>query len=215
MKVRCPNCQTLYRIDPAPAPLGDKTARCGRCDEVFRLASHLVIPAATSPMPPSPSARPEVRSEEPTAEVGDASWEGLSGAASTPAVPPSTEGAAPTLAAARESVPADAPPPPATGGATANASTSTCASAFRFFGPQDPHQRARHLARALVSDIVAYYPDRLERSRAAGTLREEFREEVLKSWEEFVLQVGAEFARETDHFQTALNDILARGEQVF
>lgn len=104
---------------------------------------------------------------------------------------------------------------PATSTMAPTDAASTDSSAFRFFGPQDPHQRARHLARALVSDIVAYYPDRLERSRTAGNLREEFREEVLKSWEEFVLQVGAEFARETDHFQMALNDILARGEQVF
>jgi hypothetical protein len=84
-----------------------------------------------------------------------------------------------------------------------------------FFGPQDPDQRARHLARALVSDIVAYYPERIERSRAAGTLRDDFREEILKSWEEFVLQVGSDFARETNHFQMALNEILARGAEVF
>jgi hypothetical protein len=84
-----------------------------------------------------------------------------------------------------------------------------------FFGPQDPHLRARRLARALVSDIVAYYPERLERSHAAGTIRDEFREEILKSWEEFALQVGEEFARETDHFQTALNEILASGVQSF
>jgi hypothetical protein len=89
------------------------------------------------------------------------------------------------------------------------------ATGVHFFGPQDPHLRARHLARALISDIVAYYPERLERSRADSNVQEEFREEILKSWEEFVLQVGDEFARETEHFQTALNDILARGAETF
>jgi hypothetical protein len=113
-----------------------------------------------------------------------------------------------TAVATPGSAAATAPNTPAAPEATAGASV-------HFFGPQDPHQRARHLARALVSDIIAYYPDRIERSRAAGTLKEEFREEILKSWEEFVLQVGSEFARETDHFQAALNEILARGEQVF
>jgi hypothetical protein len=92
---------------------------------------------------------------------------------------------------------------------------TTPTTGVHFFGPQDPHLRARHLARALISDIVAYYPERLERSRADSNVQEEFREEILKSWEEFVLQVGDEFARETEHFQTALNDILARGAETF
>src|SRR5690606_32620155 len=100
-------------------------------------------------------------------------------------------------------------------GREGSATPTGVAGAIRFFGPQDPDQRARHLARALVSDIVAYHPDRLERSRAAGTLREEFHDEVLKSWEEYVQQVGEDFARRTDHFRTALNDILAQGAEVF
>ena len=83
------------------------------------------------------------------------------------------------------------------------------------FGPQDPDQRAKRLARALVSDIVAYHQDRWERSLAAGTLREDFREEILKSWEEYVMQVGAERAHGTPYFRDALNEILAKGRQVF
>lgn len=150
MKLRCPNCLTLYSVDPEKVRAHDGRARCGRCDEVFPIAQHTEAEAS-----------PEVA----------------------------------------------APPTPAP--------ESTGAGAPHFFGPQDPNQRARHLARALVSDIVAYYPDRLEQSRAAGTLKDEFREEILKSWEEFVLQVGSDFARETDHFRIALNDILAGGEQVF
>src|SRR5690606_13933834 len=83
------------------------------------------------------------------------------------------------------------------------------------FGPQDPEQRAMRLARALVSDIVAYHQDRWERSLAAGTLREDFRDEILKSWEEYVLQVGSERAHGTPYFRDALNEILAKGRQVF
>ncbi|HEX7050064.1 MAG TPA: hypothetical protein VF188_07695 [Longimicrobiales bacterium] len=76
-------------------------------------------------------------------------------------------------------------------------------------------ERAQRLARALVSDIVAYNPDRRARSLAAGSLRSDFREEILKSWEEFVTQVGDKVARETPFFRDALNEILAGGEQVF
>ncbi|MEJ2678730.1 MAG: zinc-ribbon domain-containing protein [Gemmatimonadota bacterium] len=83
------------------------------------------------------------------------------------------------------------------------------------FGPQDPKTRARRLARALVSDIVVYHPDRRERSLKGGTLRREFREEILKSWDEYVEQVGEEMAKKTPFFRDALNEILAKGQKVF
>lgn len=50
---------------------------------------------------------------------------------------------------------------------------------------------------------------------ASGSLREEFREEIQKSWEEYTGQVGDEVARDTSHFREALNEILAGGHQVF
>lgn len=83
------------------------------------------------------------------------------------------------------------------------------------FGPQDPQTRARRLARALISDIKVYNRDRWEQSRSAGTLRKDFREEIVKSWEEYVEQVGDGMAKQTPYFRDALNDILAAGERVF
>jgi hypothetical protein len=95
------------------------------------------------------------------------------------------------------------------------ASARDTSSSHPVFGPQDPDVRARRLARALVSDIIAYHPDRWERSLRAGTLRDDFREEILKSWEEYVLQVGSEKAHGTSFFRDALNEILAKGRQLF
>jgi hypothetical protein len=66
-----------------------------------------------------------------------------------------------------------------------------------------------------VSDIVAYNPERRDRSLADGTLRTEFREEILKSWEEYVAQVGDGVARSTPFFRDALNNILAKGQALF
>lgn len=83
------------------------------------------------------------------------------------------------------------------------------------FGPQDPDTRARRLARALVSDVKVYNRDRWAESRIAGTLRKDFRDEILKSWDEYVEQVGQEMAKRTPYFRDALNDILAEGERVF
>jgi predicted Zn finger-like uncharacterized protein len=83
------------------------------------------------------------------------------------------------------------------------------------FGPQDPNTRAKRLARALVSDIKVYNRERWARSRDAGTLRKDFRDEILKSWDEYVEQVGEEMAKRTPYFRDALNDILAEGQRVF
>jgi predicted Zn finger-like uncharacterized protein len=83
------------------------------------------------------------------------------------------------------------------------------------FGHRDPKDKARRLARVLVSDMIVYHRDRHERSLAAGTLKEEFQEEIQKSWDEYVEQVGGELAASTPYFTEALNEILARGEQIF
>lgn len=79
----------------------------------------------------------------------------------------------------------------------------------------DPAQKARRLARALVSDLVAYNPQKREEGLRGGTLKELFREEIRKSWHEYVEQVGAPIAESTPHFQDALNDILAGGRRIF
>jgi len=80
---------------------------------------------------------------------------------------------------------------------------------------QEAHERARRIARALISDIVAYNPERKQRAVEAGTLKTEFRAEVIKSWHEYVQQVGPELAQGTPFFRDALNQILAGGERLF
>jgi hypothetical protein len=79
----------------------------------------------------------------------------------------------------------------------------------------DPNAKARRLARALISDLVTYFPDRRDEGLREGTLKQLFRDEIRKSYDEYVLQVGEEFAESTTHFQDALNDILAGGQKLF
>jgi len=83
------------------------------------------------------------------------------------------------------------------------------------FLANDPNAKARRLSRALVSDLVTYFPQRRDEGLREGTIRELFREEIKKSYEEYVEQVGREFAESTTHFQEALNDILASGQKLF
>jgi hypothetical protein len=62
---------------------------------------------------------------------------------------------------------------------------------------------------------VTYFPDRREEGLRDGTLRDLFAEEIKKSYEEYVEQVGREFADNTAHFKDALNEILAGGQSMF
>ena len=108
------------------------------------------------------------------------------------------------------------PAPAAVAASTSTpAATPTRPAAPPSFGRPDPDAKARRLARALISDIVVYHPERRDRSIAEGTLRQEFREEIRKSWDEYVAQVGTETARSSPHFRDALNEILAAGRNVF
>lgn len=83
------------------------------------------------------------------------------------------------------------------------------------FLSQDPSQKARRLARALISDMVVYHPAKRREGLRDGNLKELFEEEIKKSWEEYTDQVGREVADGTTHFREALNEILADGRQIF
>ncbi len=83
------------------------------------------------------------------------------------------------------------------------------------FLANDPNLKARRLARALVSDMIAYLPDKRSQGLRDGTLKALFKEEIKKSYEEYIDQIGKEFAESTTHFQEALNDLLAGGQKMF
>jgi len=62
-----------------------------------------------------------------------------------------------------------------------------------------------------------YNSDLHESALASGTLKENFEEEIEKSWSEYVQQVGAEMAEGEgqEFWREALNDVLAKGEEIF
>lgn len=106
-------------------------------------------------------------------------------------------------------------PDPAAGGEEGAGTPGEAIAGAPPFGSVDPHERARRLARALVSDIASYHRDRLDRGLREGSLRHELGPEIRKSWEEYTAQVGNQIARETSYFRDALNEILARGGRRF
>ncbi len=83
------------------------------------------------------------------------------------------------------------------------------------FLSQDPAAKARRLARALISDMVVYHPAKRREGIQHASLKRLFDEEIRKSWEEYVDQVGKDMAESTPFFQEALNEILADGQPLF
>ncbi|HET7584599.1 MAG TPA: hypothetical protein VFK13_06810 [Gemmatimonadaceae bacterium] len=116
------------------------------------------------------------------------------------------------VAAPAPVVPAPPAPRPA---APTPASGAGARKPINPFLANDPNQKAKRLARALVSDIVAYFPEKHREGLRSGTLKELFREEIKKSYEEYVEQMGKEFSESTTHFQDALNEVLAGGQKIF
>ncbi len=200
---------------PAPVPMPNQSAS----------------PATRRTPPFAPKLTPAVEREKPAptrptpaSSAKPSTAAGLSAAFGAPLTPPSRPSVVPPSPA--PSVP---PPTPATSLSASNSvsaafsTPSTPAPSpavvqrkpINPFLANDPNQKARRLARALVSDMVAYHPSKREEGLKGGTLKQLFRDEIKKSYEEYVEQVGREFAESTMHFQEALNDVLAGGRKIF
>lgn len=131
---------------------------------------------------------------------------------------PVTRAPAPPSPPERASRPSPAPaaaPEPAAAPAAKGGAPAEEKGHVNPFLARDPRQKARRLARALVSDMIVYQPEKRQQALAQGNLKEAFEEEIDKSWEEYVEQVGRELATSTPYWTDALNEILAGGQKIF
>jgi predicted Zn finger-like uncharacterized protein len=206
MNVQCTHCSTVFRVDPRKVPAAGVRVRCSICRGVFELTG-TGEPAASSQ--PASAAAP-VSAPAPTPAPAPAPQPAPVAASAPTQAPAAAPTPVPTPAPAPVAAPTPAPAP-----RPAPAPAAAAGPARSPFGAADPNAKARRLARALVSDIVTYHPERRDQALANGTLKKEFLEEIKKSWEEYVGQVGQDTAKSTPHFRDALNDILAKGQQLF
>lgn len=229
MTVSCPDCRSVFRVDPAKVPATGVRARCSVCGGIIAvsggsgpLRTPIRTPVSAGPMV-SPAGAQPVFSPPMVTPVPP----------SYRATPVATPLSGAQEATPRAVTPAPAPPPvrpmppapsssaslsPVSPVAATTSATTASATPRRTINPflnADPGQRARRLARALVSDLVAYHPKKRDEGLAQGTLRQLFREDIKKSYEEYVEQVGKELAESSPHFQDALNDVLAGGQRIF
>ena len=266
MNVTCPECATVFRVDPAKVPAGGVRARCSVCRAVFPVGlaeaagaapvaavappvsaapvfveravpppgavlrwcrslrrSHAPPPAG--PAPPArpvfaaptapPSARPAPPATPPRPSLPAVALPPIAAPPPRPAAPPAAPAAAaprlPAVAPAAAPSPPAPPPAPRPSGGPSGVTTRV----INPFLQKDPVTKAQRLARALVSDMVSYHPAKRAQGLKEGTLKEIFREEVKKSYEEYVLQIGEPLAASTTFFQDALNEILAGGQRIF
>ena len=170
-------------------------------------------PAVVSGMP-APFARPSNFRTNPGAAAQMAPFgprPSFVAPTSAPAARPSTLGPTP-VAGVGTPTPASTPVSPRS---SVSASPIAPRTPINPFLANDPNAKAKRLARALVSDIVVYFPQKRDEGIRDGTLKQLFREEIKKSYEEYIDQIGREFAESTTHFQDALNDVLAGGKKLF
>jgi len=286
MNVSCPDCRSIFRVDPAKVPPSGVRARCSVCSGVISIPAPTgqttasgggerpaapppesgsqdrprsapagqggwdpppfgsasqrapAAPPAQRPAPPPPPPRavetpaaPRSRPESieqasvtatatpPSPSSGLPEFTPLSPA--RPVGPPASSGASgptapPFVPSGSPTRPPTTPRPPAKPpGASPAAGDGGPRRPLNPFLSKDPNQRAKRLARALVSDIITYHPAKHAEGLRDGTLKQLFREEIKKSFEEYIAQVGQQLAESTTYFQEALNEVLAAGKKIF
>ncbi|HET7251201.1 MAG TPA: hypothetical protein VFI79_15220 [Gemmatimonadales bacterium] len=171
------------------------------------------LPAAPAPLSPTPPHLPSIA--------------GLRASQSAITEPSLAPLRTPPAAPAPPPLPVPPAPPPAAAGVGALRTPAPAAPPVpepRKTGPlrpvnpflvQDPRQKARRLARALISDMLVYHPEKRQQGIRDGTLPQLFRDEIEKSWLEYVEQVGKDMADTTPFWTDALNEILAGGKKLF
>jgi predicted Zn finger-like uncharacterized protein len=216
MIIQCQSCASKYFLSEERVPVDPLKVRCPKCRAVFMLAGkreRVMVGVASlaepdimeSPVSSEPVGAPavaETASIAPDLEIEPAVVETRVEAA--PAKTPVEEAPvaeasstpAPEAPALAEAAPAPRSPRAARGGKSAD-------------------DRAKRLARVLVSDILWYNRERRDAALRDGTLMTSLGEEIKKSWELYKEKVGPEAAQSTNYFKEALNEILADGQQVF
>ena len=222
--VHCTSCETTFPVDPEKVPPEGVQARCSVCEAVFLVERPGEEGSAdTSKESPiqegttQPGRRDRLESPEEDPESLEEDPEPLAEPEEEPA--PSEEDPEPL--AEPEEEPMSSEEVSSAGADPVEASEEDLRPepeamvAQPFFGERTPEQMAEQWARVFVSDIVDYNDQLHQKALKRGTLKEDFAGEIEKAWEEYVAKVGVELAESTPSWRKALNDFLAKGEEIF
>ena len=223
LKVRCPKCTAVFTLVPQLAPVGVATpapAVESPVPSAHPAVEHTPDPAP-DPAQPANSAQPAppvVDTALPPAESAQPAQQVAEPVAPAAVAAPPAQPAQPAQPVAEPVAPAAAAAPPAESAQPAQpvaepAQPTKSAKSKR--GGRSKDDRAKRLARVLVSDILCYNQDRRDQALEDGTLMTVLGEEIKKSWELYKEKVGPDLANSTNYFKEALNEILADGQEVF
>jgi predicted Zn finger-like uncharacterized protein len=211
MIIQCQSCSSKYFLPEEKVPVSPLKVRCPKCRAVFMLsgraervsvaaapapslAAEAAMPAMESPrlvrkfagrdhdFPASPVATEPDPIEVPVmskpAPVSSAIEEAPLAAPAEAMAPASAEPLAAPVSAVQEAAPAapQAEPAPAAKGTSR--------------GGKSADDRAKRLARVLVSDILWYNRERRDAALRDGTLMTSLGEEIKKSWELYKKRSG-------------------------
>lgn len=222
MIIQCQSCAAKYFLPEEKVPVNPLKVRCPKCRAVFMLAGKRERAEAAAAVSAAPQAKVATASAHEVAPVSSpfaASRPVELGADAAPAPSPVASATAeePRVAETSNASPVfeiePAPAPAETAPAAEPAKAAGPAKTPR--APKSPDDRAKRLARVLVSDILWYNRERRDAALRDGTLMTSLGEEIKKSWELYKEKVGPEAAHSTNYFKEALNEILADGQQVF
>ena len=205
MIIQCQSCSAKYFLPEEKVPVNPLKVRCPKCRAVFMLAAKKERGASTGAPSAAVSSAP-VEAARARPSIADALR------AVPMNAPPAPEAPAPVAVAVDEPA-MEASHSPAPVEAPAEAPSAQASRTAR--GGKSADDRARRLARVLVSDILWYNRERRDAALRDGTLMTSLSEEIKKSWELYKEKVGPEAAHSTNYFKEALNEILANGQQVF
>ncbi len=199
MIVTCDGCQTKYKLGDEKVPTAGFRVRCPKCRFVWRLTPP---PAAIDP-------GIEIRTDSfatgaPLAETPSGGW----------SAPEQNRVAA--VMAEPEPAAMDAEVE-ISGNEMAAAAEQTAVEQAVEETPEmkKKRERSKRLARVFVSDILVYNQEKRDRGLAGGDLMTVLGPEIKKAWEAYKAKIGSEVTESSEYFRTALNDILADGQQVF
>ena len=222
--VSCPSCSSSFPVDPAKIPSNGVRAQCSFCPEIFDIDSPVSVEESVVTLP---AVEVEVEVEvdgtsDDFAEVADKL--GLHDIViETSALPGTHQPAAAAEPEVRDTPQEDSDSPkeeveaavPEVPGEAAPADEPETSPGPIRFGKRSPEDKAKSLARSLVSDLIAYNTDKHREAVATGTLQDVFGEEIVKSLKEYKEQVDSDVVAKGTFFNDALNSILADGEEMF
>ena len=190
MIVTCDGCQTKYLLGDEKVPESGIRVRCPKCRFVWRLSPPEAVDSVFEVSSGEFASTPPSMDEAPRS-----GWAAMEPGAKSAVAEPEPQ-------AQEFDIPLK--------GLDTEVQAQTESPEMR-----KKKDRARRLARVFVSDILIYNKEKRDKGLADGDLMTALGPEIKKAWEAYKEKIGSEVSESSEYFRTALNEILADGQEIF